>query len=171
MSAEKINTLREDWKAAPPKVESRPVPGEAVALLRIPGFGADFEEPVLAGTDLGTLRKGLGWYEGTAAPGEIGNFAVAGHRGTKGPLAPIMKLRVGDPIIVETRTAIFTYELTNNPQDLTVKNTETWVLQPVPGKPEARPTEPLITITTCEDLFHSPDRAIAFGKLVNTQKK
>lgn len=146
-------------------------PGHAVALLRIPKFGADFEQPVLAGTDQPTLKRGLGWYAGSAAPGEVGNFAVAGHRGSKGPFAPIMELAVGDQVIVETRTAVYTYELTNNPADLTVKDTETWVLQPVPGRPEVKPTEALLTLTTCQDLFHSDDRTIGFAKLVSTQPK
>ena len=165
--------LREEWHApAPAPTEStRALPGDAVALLRIPKFGAELEQPVLAGTDQPTLKKGLGWYEGTAAPGQVGNFAVAGHRGLTGPFAPIMELAVGDQVIVETREALFTYELTNNPADMTVKDTDTWVIQPVPGKPEARPTEALITLTTCQDLFRSPDRTIAFGKLVATRSK
>lgn len=176
VAATEASDLRQEWAAPAPAAgpagqPARPVPGDAVALLRVPRFGADFEQPVLAGTDNATLKKGLGWYDGTAAPGEVGNFAVAGHRGTRGPFAPIMELRVGDQVIVETRTAVFTYELTNNPEDLTVKDTETWVLHPVPGKPEVRPSEALITLTTCQDLFRSPDRAIGFGRLVQTQTK
>ena len=82
-----------------------------------------------------------------------------------------MNLHVGDRVVVETRANIYTYELTNNPSDLTVKNTELWVLDPVPGKAGESPTEPMLTVVTCEDLFHSPDRAIAFGRLVETQAK
>ena len=43
----------------------------------------------------------------------------------------------------------------------TVKPSDTWVLDPVPGNPRESPTKSLITLTTCEDLFHSPDRSIA----------
>ena len=74
-------------------------------------------------------------------------------------------------VVVETRDAVYTYELTNNPAEMTVKDTDTWVIQPVPGQPEVRPTEALITLTTCQDLFRSPDRTIAFGKLVDTRSK
>ncbi len=176
LAATQASDLRNQWQAEPAASEEsaepvRPLPGDAVALLRIPKFGDSFEQPVLAGTDQPTLKKGLGWYDGTAAPGEVGNFAVAGHRGATGPFAPIMDLVVGDQVIVETREAIHTYELTNNPAEMTVRDTDTWVIQPVPGKPEVRPTEALITLTTCQDLFRSPDRTIAFGKLVGTQNK
>ena len=175
VAAAEASDLRQAWEVEPAASESgepaRPVPGDAVALLRIPKFGDAFEQPVLAGTDQPTLKKGLGWYDGTAVPGEVGNFAVAGHRGATGPFAPIMDLVAGDQVVVETRDAVYTYELTNNPAEMTVKDTDTWVIQPVPGQPEVRPTEALITLTTCQDLFRSPDRTIAFGKLVDTRSK
>lgn len=171
IAAAEASDLRTEWQQPAPSEPARPLPGDAVALMRIPKFGETFEQPVLAGTDQPTLKKGLGWYDGTAAPGDIGNFAVAGHRGATGPFAPIMELTVGDQVIVETREAIFTYELTNNPAEMTVKDTDTWVIQPVPGQPETNPTEALLTLTTCQDLFRSPDRTIAFAKLVGTQPK
>lgn len=164
-----VSDLRDEWQRQP--VDGKPIPGEAMALLRIPGFGESFEQPVLAGTTQATLKKGLGWFDNTAEAGQVGNFAVAGHRGSKGPFAPIMTLNKGDKVVVETRTAIYTYELTNNPRDITVKSSEIWVLDPVPGEPAAIPTEPLLTLVTCEDLFHSPDRTISFGRLVDTQAK
>lgn len=164
-----VSGLRDQWgKQA---VDGKPIPGEAMALLRIPKFGDSFEQPVLAGTTQATLKKGLGWFDGTAEPGQVGNFAVAGHRGSKGPLAPIMTLSKGDQVVVETRSNIYTYELTNNPKDITVDKSEIWVLDPVPGHPTAKPTEPLLTMVTCEDLFHSPDRTISFGRLVDTTAK
>ena len=175
VAATEASGLRQAWEAEPAASESaeptRPVPGEAVALMRIPKFGDAFELPVLAGTDQPTLKKGLGWYDGTAAPGELGNFAVAGLRGATGPFAPIVNLVAGDQVVVETRDAVYTYALTNNPAEMTVKDTDTWVIQPVPGKPEVRPTESLITLTTSQDLFRSSERTIAFGKLVDTRAK
>lgn len=169
VAEQEITDLRGHWEDQP--VAGAPIPGEAMALVRIPRFGETFEQPLLAGTTQATLKKGLGWFDTTAEPGQVGNFALAGHRGTKGPLAPIMNLHVGDRVVVETRASIYTYELTNNPSDLTVKNTELWVLDPVPGKAGESPTEPTLTVVTCEDLFHSPDRAIAFGRLIETRAK
>ena len=41
-----------------------------------------------------------------------GNFAVAGHRNTHGePFRYINKLKPGDPIVVETQDAYYTYEM------------------------------------------------------------
>lgn len=168
-AAAEASGLREEWAA--PTEATRPLPGEAVALLRVPVFGADFEQPVLAGTDQRTLKRGLGWYDGTAAPGEIGNFSVAGHRGTTGPFSRMHELKAGDEVVVETREAILTYQVTNEPSETTVTDTDTWVIQPVPGRPEAKPTQALLTLTTCNDLFRSPRRMIAFGVLIGTRTK
>ena len=54
---------------------------------------------------------------------------------------------------------------------LTVTDVDTWVLDPVPGKQDVPPTRALITLTTCQDLFHSPDRSVGFGHLTQTTKK
>ena len=148
------------------------IPGDAIALLRIPAFGDDYEIPILNGTDLSILSKGVGHYSSTAAPGQIGNFAIAGHRVTHGqPFAKMLTLKKGDEVIVETREAIYTYVIDDSPRRLTVKDSETWVLDPVPGEPDAKPTEALITLTTCQDLFRSSDRSIGFGRLQSTENK
>ena len=148
------------------------IPGDAIALLRIPAFGDDYEIPILNGTDLTILSKGVGHYSSTAAPGQIGNFAIAGHRVTHGqPFAKMLTLKKGDEVIVETREAIYTYVIDDSPRRLTVKDGETWVLDPVPGEPDAKPTEALITLTTCQDLFRSADRSIGFGRLQSTKNK
>jgi sortase A len=169
--------LRTNWseqsKSDPAgKKQASEVPGDAIALLRIPAFGSDYEVPVLNGTDLSILSKGVGHYSSTAAPGQIGNFALAGHRVTHGqPFARLLDLKRGDQIIVETRQAIYTYALDDSPRSLTVRDTDTWVIDPVPGQPGAKPTQPLITLTTCQDLFRSSDRSIGFGHLISTQNK
>jgi sortase A len=134
-----------------------PIPDDAFALLRIPAFGDDYEVPILSGTQPDVLSRGLGHYRSTAMPGEVGNFAVAGHRVTHGqPFARLLELDRGDEIVVETRTAIYSYVLDVAPRDLTVKPSDAWVLDPVPGKKTA-PTRALLTLTTCEDLFRRSD--------------
>ena len=148
------------------------LPGEAIALLRVPSWGDDYEIPVLKGTDLSILAKGVGVYSSSVAPGEIGNFAIAGHRITHGqPFSRLLELKPGDKIVVETRSHIYTYVMDNSPADLTVDDSASWVLDPVPGKPRAKPSKALITLTTCQDLFHSPDRSIGFGHLDSTVNK
>ena len=66
--------------------------------------------PVVQGVSLPDLSRGVGHYPKTAVPGEIGNFAVAGHRATNGePFAHLDAVKVGDSLVVETRSEWFTY--------------------------------------------------------------
>lgn len=171
--------LRSRWQRPVPEPTSPSTPagkptssGGPTALLRIPAFGADFEIPVLEGTDLDTLARGVGHYAGTAAPGQVGNFALAGHRVTHGqPFSRLLELQPGDEVVVETRTAVYTYVMDQPPQSLTVADTATWVLDPVPGEPAAEPSRALITLTTCQDLFRSADRSVGFGHLQSSRNK
>ena len=169
-SAAEVAQLRERWRSEPDADPAAALPGEPVALLRVPAWG-DGEHLVVAGTDAASLTRGVGWYAGTAAPGQVGNFAVAGVRGLHGPFARLTELAAGDEVIVETASAVYTYALTNNPVELTVTDTDTWVLQPVPAQPEVRPSQALLTLTTSQDLFRSDTRTVAFGALVSTQSK
>ena len=166
---QQVDEVKKEWSQG--KAPSAKLPGNAVALMRIPEFGPDYEVAVVTGTTPYSLNVGVGWFDSTAAPGQVGNFAVAGHRGASGPFVPLLDLKPGSKVIVETRTAIYTYELTNYPKNLTVDSSETWVIDPVPGQAGAKPTEALITLVTCRNFFHSPERSIAFGKLVETDKK
>jgi len=147
--------------------------GDALALVRVPAFGDGFVVPVIEGVRPEDLAQGLGHYPGTALPGQIGNFAVAGHRVTHGePFRDLPELRPGDEVLVETSDAVYTYRLSSNPNNLVVQPADTWVLDPIPGKPAgAPPDQARITLTTCAELFHSSDRMIAFGRLVDTERK
>lgn len=165
------NSLRGQWKA-PAQAGAKPVAGKPFVLLRIPRLGADWVKPVVEGVDAGDLARGIGHYPQTQLPGQPGNFAVAGHRVTHGsPFRKLLELNKGDQVLVETQDAVYTYELDGSPRDLTVKASQTWVLDPVPGKRQQTPTRSIITLTTCQDLFHSPDRSVAFGHLVKVTKK
>lgn len=143
-------------------------PGRAGAIMRVPAWG-DWAVPILDGTDEDVLARGLGWYENTVGPGQVGNFAVAGHVVTHGqPFSRLAELPMGSQVQVETREAVYTYVVDSATE---VVDTETWVLDPVPGEPSAQPTEALITLTTCADVFRSPDRDIVFGHLVDVRMK
>jgi sortase A len=164
--------LHDDWRPAAQKPPAEAAAGKPIGLLRIPKFGKDWEKPVVEGVGKDDLTRGIGHYPQTQLPGEPGNFAVAGHRVTHGsPFRKLLELGKGDQVIVETATAVYTYELDGSPRDLTVKPADNWVLEPVPGKPRQTPAGSIITLTTCQDLFHSPDRSVAFGHLVKADKK
>lgn len=145
------------------------VPGGALGVMRIPDFGSGWAVPILDGTTPDVLAQGVGWYENTVGPGQVGNFAVAGHVVTHGqPFRHLQRLAPGATIEVETRAAVYTYVVDSS---TVVKDTDTWVLDPVPGHPQQQPTQKLITLTTCADLFRSPDRYIVFGHLISQQSR
>ncbi|GAB2483506.1 hypothetical protein GCM10027030_17150 [Luteococcus sediminum] len=98
---------------------------------------------------------------------------MAAHRVTHGePFRRLLELQKGATVVVETRDAIHTYQLDTAPSELTVADVDGgWVLDPVPGKPGEEPTKAIMTLTTCQDLLHSPDRSVAFAHLVETKKK
>ena len=179
--------LRDDWGTSSPAASTSgsvvgsptaAIPAGAFALMRIPRLGADWQEPVLepagATISLDDLAQGVVHYKQTAQPGQVGNFAVAGHRQTHGqPFRHLEQLRPGDQVIIETRTATYTYVIDNDPNSAaaTVLPNDVWVLDPVPGKPGAKPTQAIITLTTCTPWWTSTYRMIAFGHLTTTVPK
>jgi sortase A len=149
----------------PPKVDF----GEGFAFMHIPRLGKKYAVPVVQGVSLDALARGIGHYPGTVMPGHVGNFAVAGHRATHGePFAYLDKVGKGDVVIVETRTDWFVYRIDRTK---IVQPTDTWVIQPVPGKPDAQATQQLITLTTCNPRWASTQRLIVFGHLESRQDR
>ena len=129
--------------------EPRPREGEPVAVLRIPKFGNRYRPVVVEGVSQADLAKGPGHYTGSAMPGQIGNFAVAGHRtGWGQPFNRLGELEVGDSIVAGWRGRDLTYRVT---ETQTVKPTQVGVVLPVPDSPGAKPDKALITLTTCTD--------------------
>jgi len=138
--------------------------GEAFAIMRIPRFGADFARPVLQGTDHDTLTKGIGHYPGTAFPGQVGNFAVAGHRTTYGkPFSDIDLLQRGDVIVVETKASYLVYAVDRH---VIVTPDKVEVIAPVPQHPGAKPNQAWMTMTACHPRFSANQRYVVFAKLV-----
>jgi sortase A len=158
-----------------PQVEAEPVlqvgDGDGFGLMYIPRLGEDWVKPLVEGSSLENLKKGVTHYTGTAMPGEVGNFAVAGHRATNGePFRNLDRMRAGDQVYVETSDAWVTYEITRSQ---IVKPKDVWVLNPIPGKgnENATPTEAVLTITTCNPRWASYERLIVYGKMVDTIDK
>lgn len=150
--------------------------GEASALVRIPRFGDDYVMPVLEGVTDHNLARGLAHFTDSARPGQVGNFALAGHRITHGePLRDLPDLGPGDEVVVETREAVYTYVLDTDPADLVVGFDDVWVVEPRPRNPDPGGVEPthhrrLLTLTTCAELFHTDDRMVVFGHLVEVAR-
>ncbi len=156
--ASQFNTVT----AAPPAL---PVPGsgEDFAVLQIPRFGSDFAFKVAGGTytweslDLGKV----GYYFDTGMPGQDGNFALAGHRGSHGaPFEHLPALQAGDAIVVTTKQGWYTYRFRNMEY---VTPTTVDVLRPTPQDASGAVTGKYITLTTCSPRYGSTERLIAYG--------
>lgn len=163
------DSLRQLWQRQQPSgggtaVRVRPFrEGEGFAFLHVPALGRSYSVPVVQGVSLPDLTRGVGHYPRTALPGRIGNFAVAGHRATNGePFAHLDKVHRGDAVVVETRTTWFTYVVD---RVRIVQPTDTWVIDPVPGRRGVKPTQRLLTLTTCNPRWASTQRLIVFAHL------
>ncbi len=171
--AEAVDQLGVAWEKG--QTLTRVDGGTATAVVRIPRFGDDYRIPLLQGTSDEALASGFGQYDDSAAPGDRGNFSLAGHRITHGePLRRMPELQAGDEVVVETADTTYTYVLDTGGDDLEVPFTDLWVLEPRPVNPDGGVEPPsgvgrrLLTLTTCSELFHTDNRLIAFGHLVDT---
>ena len=167
--------------------------GAGIGIMYIPRLGRDFHFTIVQGSavpDDAQLEKGPAHYGDTALPGQIGNFAVAGHRVGKGqPFLNIDKLRSGDAIIVETKSNWFVYRVLGtpagrNPQTVRQQVAEKdgspvmlpgreivvpsagRVLLPVPDNAGVQPSQALMTMTTCHPKFTASHRMVVYSTLV-----
>jgi sortase A len=86
--------------------------GDGFANLYIPAFGKDYVKTIIQGTGDSDLDRGPGHYVNTQVPGQIGNFAVAGHRVGKGePFLNLDQLHPGDKIVVQTASHWYVYTM------------------------------------------------------------
>ncbi len=132
---------------------TRVLPGEALAILRIPKI--DMDTVVIEGTDVRDLKKGPGHYRDTAYPWEDeGKVGIAGHRTTYGaPFWSLDKLRRGDRIRLATEFGTFAYRVTRTRE---VLPTETDILQ--------QTRDPTLVLTTCTPRFSAARRLIVFAE-------
>jgi sortase A len=145
------------------------VTGQPFAFIRIPAFGRNWRFTIVEGTALAQLNVSPGHVPGTQLPGQLGNFAVAGHRVTAGnPFWSEPSLTDGDLIYIQTQAATYTYRVTGKrwvlPSDLSV-------LDPVPGHPHERPAQRLITLITCDPAWTGTHRVIVTGVLIHAQPR
>ncbi|WP_344723140.1 class E sortase [Agrococcus terreus] len=149
-----------------PPAEVRADDRESFAVVHIPRLG-EFERVVGEGTSravLDSLQQGLAHYETSAMPGEVGNFAVAGHRnGQGGPFTHLDEMRLGDRVYVRTEQAWNVYELRNHEY---VPPTAVDVVAPVPRMPEVPADGRYLTLTTCNPEWSAAGRLIAYATWV-----
>lgn len=152
-----------------PPLEVPPMEGDTFARIWVPTWGSDAAHPyvrtITEGVDRRTVLDtvGIGHYPDTQMPGEIGNFAIAGHRQTHGsPFYHIDTLQPGDEVIIETAEAWYVYRVTS---DQIVNPSDGWVVSANPFDLGAAPTKSLLTITTCHPLYSTKYRWVVHGEL------
>lgn len=161
------------------KVRSIPL-GDGFALIYVPDFGTDYVFTVVEGTGTAELDEGPGHYVDSVLPGQVGNFALAGHRVGKGsPFLNLDKLKAGSAIVIRTKTYWYTYRVlgdarSKNPRALgplgipglqVVSPSEVGVIAPVPNRAGIKATQRLLTLTTCHPKFSARQRLVIHAQL------
>jgi sortase A len=136
--------------ATDPGADAIRVPGNAMAILKIPRIHLDMV--VVEGTDTESLKKGPGHYADTAYPWQDhGRVAIAGHRTTYlHPFYDLNELKEGDPIILETEYGTFRYVVTS-----------VFVVTPDDSSVLDQTRKPTLVLTTCNPRYSAAERLIA----------
>lgn len=145
-----------------PVVSSVASVNKRFATIYIPRFGPDYVRTIAEGVSASTvLKTNIGHYPGTQMPGEVGNFAIAGHRTTYGaPFNRIAELQVGDKIYIQTADGWYTYVFRSMEY---VLPTGVGVLDEVPQNAGVSATDRVMTMTSCNPLLSAAERIIAYS--------
>lgn len=127
-----------------------------IAIMDIPSI--EFTQGVVEGIDNEAIKYYIGHFEGTAMPGEKGNFAVAAHRISRysDAFINLHKLEQGDKIKVKNKEKEFTYEVTEN-----------YIVSPEQVDVLNETEDATITLITCT--VSGAERVIVKGNLLETK--
>jgi len=135
-------------------------PGDAIGRLYLPRLHLHWV--VVEGVSPKDIRYAPGHYPGTALPGQVGNFAVAGHR-VIGIFWDLDQLRPGDVAVVETRTGWYVYQVSGTE---VVSPHAVEVIAASPDRPGQVPDAAYLTLTTCNPKYNNYQRLVVHGRLV-----
>lgn len=113
--------------------------------------------PILEGTSQASLKKAAGHLTGTNLPGEVGNAAIAAHRGHRyGRLFNRLdELEIGDSIIIQSNNSTYQYTVYEikvvEPIDVSVLNRNS--------------SDKILTLITCTPLYDATHRLIVHAKI------
>lgn len=112
-----------------------------IGIIEIEGINIIY--PIVEGTTTEALAAGICHFNGTAMMGEVGNCALAGHRGGKyGPYFKyLVDLKIGDEIKLTDEYGIeYTYVMY---ESFVVEPTEVWVIK------DTGDNTKMLTLITC----------------------
>ncbi|WP_374116560.1 class E sortase [Streptomyces gilvus] len=145
-----------------------------IGFLHVPAM-KNGEVLVEKGTSTDVLNEGVaGYYTDpvkAALPmtGKEGNFTLAAHRDGHGAkFHNIDKLKVGDPIVFETRDKWYVYKVYDVLDETSKYNVK--VLAQIPKESGKTKAGHYITLTTCTPVYTSRYRYVVWGELVRVDK-
>ncbi|WP_341478598.1 class D sortase [Clostridium saudiense] len=124
-----------------------------IAIMEIPSI--KLKQPVVEGITEDVIKYFLGKFPESTMPGEVGNFAVAGHRVSDftDAFINLYKVKPGDNVIVTTKGGKYTYEVE-----------ESFIVDPEQVEVLENADYEKITLITCT--IGSKRRVIVTGKLI-----
>ena len=127
-----------------------------IAIIEIPSI--KLSQALVEGISDDVLKYFLGHFTDSAAPGEKGNFAVAGHRVSDytDAFINLYKVKAGDEVIVKTQDKKYTYVVEDN---FIVEPEDIYVLDDT--------KEATMTLVTCT--VGAKQRVIVKGKLISEE--
>lgn len=135
-----------------------PVPTSApdqAVRIQIPSLSVD--APVVQGDGWEQLKKGVGQYIGSPAPGRDGNLVLSAHNDVYGELFRYLdRLVPGDQVIIYTQQRQFTYIVDRT---VLVEPTAVEVMSPT--------SSPTITLISCYPYLVNDQRIVVFARLQN----
>lgn len=140
--------------------------GDIFGRMYVPRFGAEWTRLVAQGTRWHPVLNeiGIGHYNNSALPGEVGNFAVAAHRGGfGGAFKNIHRLVEGDRVYIETNGYWYIYRYL---QTKIVEPEDISVIDAVPLELDgAHEGGKYMTMTSCTPIFVNTQRIIVWLEL------
>ena len=124
-----------------------------IAIMEIPSI--KLKQPVVEGITEDVIKYFLGKFPESTMPGEVGNFAVAGHRVSDftDAFINLYKVKPGDNVIVTTKDGKYTYEVE-----------ESFIVEPEQVEVLENADYEKITLITCT--IGSKRRVVVTGKLI-----
>ena len=134
-----------------------PAEGDTIGSLMIPTLKLVL--PIIQGTGVKELEKGVGHFTQSVLPGEKDNCVLSGHRETV--FRQLGNLKIGDTLIVQTVAGTFPYEVTGT---RIVHADDKTVIVPT--------DRAVLTLTTCYPFNtpgYFPDRYIVSAVLIKSK--
>ena len=148
--------INEEPKEISTEEEEKLINGyKPIALMEIPSIS--LSQGIVEGISDDILQYYLGHFEGSAKPGEKGNFSVAGHRVSdySEAFVNLYKVEIGDEILIKANKKEYVYEVTDN-----------FIVSPDNVEVLDNTDEATITLVTCT--VGAKERVIVKGYLIKS---